>query len=140
MSTNNPETPPPNIQMTPVGFSPPASADAVGKIVGSTTKAELRFPVSVPILIILVTLIFSTLRDIVALNRRMAMINQENAPALEMLKNSGKQTEFVESLRSGLVKLSPTDPVAAKIVEDMFPTPAPEKSDGQDGSQPAPGK
>jgi hypothetical protein len=108
--------------------------------VGSTTKAELRLPIFVPLLIILLTLIFSTVRDIIALNRRMAMIDQENAPALEMLKNSGKQTEFVESLRSGLVKLSPTDPVAAKIVEDMFPTPAPEKSDGQDGSQPAPGK
>jgi hypothetical protein len=140
MNKNNPEPLQPNIQLTPVGFSPPPSADAMGQIVGSTTKAELRLPIFVPLLIILLTLIFSTVRDIIALNRRMAMIDQENAPALEMLKNSGKQTEFVESLRSGLVKLSPTDPVAAKIVEDMFPTPAPEKPEGQDGSQAAPAK
>jgi hypothetical protein len=140
MNQNNPEPAPPNIQLTPVGFSPTPSPDAVGQIVGSTTKAELRLPVFVPILIILVTLIFSTVRDITALNRRMAIINQENAPALEILKNSGKQTEFVESLHSGLQKLAPTDPVAAKIVEDMFPTPASDKSDGQEGSQPAPAK
>jgi len=134
MSKNNPEPQQPNIQMTPVGFSPPPSSDAVGQIVGTTLRQELRFPVFVPILIVLLTLIFSTLRDIVALNRRMAMINQENAPALEKLKDSGKQTEFVESLRASLQKLAPDDPVAAKIVKDMFSTPLPQKPDDVDGT------
>jgi hypothetical protein len=138
MNKNTPEPPQPGIQMTPVGFSPPRSADAVGQIMGSTTKAELRLPVFVPILIILATLIFSTIRDIIALDRRMTTIYQEDAPAQEILKNSGKQTEFVESLRSGLQKIAPTDPVAARIVKDMFPEPPPQKTD--DGSQSVPAK
>lgn len=133
MNKNNPESPQPGIQMTPVGFSPPRSADSVGQIVGSTMKPELRLPVFVPILIILATLIFSTVRDIIALNHRMTTIYQEDAPAEESLKNSGKETEFVESLRTGLQKLAPTDPVAARIVKDMFPAPPPQKTD--DSSQ-----
>jgi hypothetical protein len=100
----------------------------------------LRLPVFVPILIILLTLIFSTVRDIVTLNRHMTMINQENAPALDMLKNSGKQTEFVESIRTGLQKLEDTDPIAAHILKDMFPTPPPEKPAGDENPPPAPAK
>lgn len=117
---NTPEIPP-NIQMTPVEFSPTDNADAIGNVAAPPPRKDFQFPIFVPLAIMLLTLIFSTLRDIRALNLRMAAINEEDAPALEMLKKSGKQREFVDSLKEGILKLAPTDPIAAHIQTDFFP-------------------
>jgi hypothetical protein len=122
------DKPQPNIQITPVGFSPPKSDDAVGTIMPAP-RPETRFPVFLPILIILLTLNFSTLRDIVALNKRMTQINEENAPALDLLKKSAKQSDFVNGLRTGLINLAPNDPAAADILKQFFPPPPVDKSD-----------
>ena len=119
--TPNEPTPPPNIQMTPVEFSPPSS-DAVGSIVGTVKRTEMQFPVFIPLVIVLLTLNFTTLRDIVILNRRMMAINQDNAPNLDLLSKAGKQSEFLNSMRASLDKLSVTDPVAARINAEMFGT------------------
>ncbi len=122
----SPEPAEPVLQMTPVAFSPTPNPDAMGAI-APQPRAEFQFPISVPIAIMLVTLIFSCIRDITALNKRMTIMNAENAPALEMLKQSGRQTEFIEALRDGVLKLAPTDPIAAGIARDFFQKPAPAK-------------
>jgi len=119
MIKKKPETPP-NITMTPVQFSPSESADAVGTV-APPPRQEPRFPLFIPVFIILLTLIFTTVRDIAALNKRMSAINEDEAPALEMLKNEPRQTDLVQGLRSGLQKLSPSDPVAARLLTEFFP-------------------
>jgi hypothetical protein len=145
MKKNNPEPPPPpevpepepNIQMTPVEFSPPA-ADAIGSIGGFRPLHEMQFPVAIPITLILLTLIFSTVRDIGGFNRRLNEIQEQNAPALDMLKRAPKQMEYVESMRVDLQKLAPTDPTAAQILQDFFPAqPPPPKPDAQAGAAPS---
>jgi len=130
---NEPEKQP-EILMTPVEFSPPPSDDAVGTILPAPRK-EAEFPVFVPLVIILLTLIFSTVRDIVALNRRLTIMNFENAPALEYLKKGTKQLEFRDALKDGLTKLAPTDPVAARILQDFYAPPA-KKTDSPDDAKP----
>jgi hypothetical protein len=129
MSKNNPETPP-NIQMTPVEFSPQTSEDDLGPANARVPLNEVHFPIAIPISIILLTLIYSTGRDIAGFNRRIADIDRQNAPFVEKLKKVPKQTEFIESLRTGMVKISPTDPRAAAILRQYFP--APTKSDQGD--------
>jgi hypothetical protein len=121
MSANNP--PEPNLQLTPVQFGPPQSSDAVGVIKGSSSRPEYRFPLFVPLFIILATLNFSAYRDIVALNKRMASIAADDAPALDLLTKASKQAEFYDTLHSDLNKLALKDPAAAQIVKDYFPTP-----------------
>ncbi len=76
-----------------------------------------------PVLVVLLTLIFQTTRDIVTLEKRKESIVQKNTQAAELLKRYGKQTKFVDSLKADLQKLSPTDPIAAKIISDFFPKP-----------------
>jgi hypothetical protein len=114
--------PAPALQMTPVAFSPTPNPNALGTVPAQPRQA-FQYPIFVPFTIVLLTLIFSTVRDIAALNKRMAVMNTENAPQLEMLKQSGKQTAFIESLRDGVIKLAPTDPIAAEIARDFFPKP-----------------
>jgi len=143
VNPNDPETPP-QIQLTPVAFSPSQPEDSIGPIGPPPAPPPLQFSAFWPLLILLLTLIFGTARDVIALNKRMVNINVENAPALALLKNSNKQTAFIESLRVDLQKLSPTDPVAAQISAEYFPpppAPAPVlKTPGQDGAPKAPAK
>jgi len=63
-----------NLQMTPVGFSPP-SDDALGTVGAKIPFREMQFPVLIPVSIILLTLIYSTVRDIGGFNRRLADID-----------------------------------------------------------------
>ena len=121
MSANKPETPA-DVHLTPVEFSPP-SQDAIGTVGGRIPLREFQFPLSVPVAIILLTLICSTVRDISGFNRRLADIERQDAPSLEKLKRVPKQTEFIESLRKSLVEIAPTDPNAATILKQYFPPP-----------------
>ena len=120
MSKNKPEDPA-KIQMTPVEFSPAASEDAIGSVGGIMPLRQFQYPVSVPIAIILLTLIFSTVRDISSFNRAIDDIEKANAPSVEMLKKAPRQTEFIDAMRTGLQKLAPTDPTAAQLMREYFP-------------------
>lgn len=97
----------------------------------------MQFGVFWPILIVLLTLNFTTVRDIMALNKRIVTIKLETALSLEQIKKSGKQMEFFESLRADLLKLAPNDPVAAKIISDYFPTRPAQKPGSPDAKTPA---
>ena len=119
MKDNSP-LPPENIQLTPVEFSPASNPDAIGTV-APPPRAPFHFPLSIPVAIVILTLIFSTLNDIVTLNKKMAMINTENAPALAVLKKVGKQQEFLDSLRKDVSTLAVQDPVAARIAKDFCP-------------------
>jgi hypothetical protein len=132
MSENTPENPD-NLQLTPVGFSPPAQ-DALGSVGGKVAFREMQFPMALPVTIMLLTLIFSGIRDISGFNRRMAEMDRQDAPAVEKLKRIPKQSEFIDSLRQSLEKLAPTDPEAAKLLKQYFPPPP------KDDSQAAPAK
>jgi hypothetical protein len=91
-----------------------------------------------PGLILLLTLIVTTTREIIALHQHMDDIQQENAPALEALKKAGEQAAFVDGLHNDLQKLAVTDPVAAQIFKDFF---LPQKQDKPaPDSAKAPGK
>jgi hypothetical protein len=118
----------PEIQMTPVGFSPTSSEDSIGAVGGRVQIHERQYPLAIPLGIVLLTLIFSTVRDISGFNRRIGDIDRHDAPILEKLKRVPKQAEFVDSLKASLLKLSETDPVAAKIVREYFPQPGPAAS------------
>jgi hypothetical protein len=122
-----------SVQMTPVQFSPPANEDSIGNIGGFMPLRPTEFPVSIPLTIIVLTLIFATVRDISTFNHSVADINRAEAPALEILKQANKQTEYVDGLKTGLQKLAITDPTAAAIFHDFFP---PEKKP-QDAPKPA---
>ena len=92
--------------------------------------------------LILLTLIFSTLRDIAALNEQIGILNTQNAPGLELLKKSAKQGEFVERVHSDLQQLASTNPTAAQLLKEYFgtTTPAaapPKPSDPNTNSAPA---
>lgn len=129
----------PNVQITPVGFSPIQSDDAIGTVMPAS-RPEMQFSVFWPLLIVLLTMIFGTTRDMMALNQRMSAINEENAPALELLKKAKKQSDFVDSIHVGLQKLAPTDPIAAQICTDFFPAQPDQKSGGQDNEAKTPAK
>jgi len=135
MNMNDPETPP-NIQMTPVEFSPTPSADALGTIKGFLPLHEMQFPLAIPVAIMLLTLIFSTVRDIAGFNRRLADIDKQEAPAIETLKKVPKQTDFVNGLQKSLQKLAPTDTLAEQTLEEFFPAP---KQDTQAAPAPVSG-
>ena len=100
----------------------------------------MRFTLFVPVAIILLTLIFSTVRDIVALNKRMSAIKEEDTPALAMLKNAPKEADLAESLHAGLQKLAPTDPVAVRVLTEYFPPPTPNKTSNPDTTSSSPAK
>jgi len=140
MSKNKPEesknlpAEPANIQMTPVEFSPAPSENSIGPVGGYLPMRERQYPLALPVGIMLLTLIFSTVRDIATFNRSIDEIARTDAPGQEMLKKSSKQTEFIEGVRSDLQKLAPTDPTAAQILKEFFP---PEKKPGQDSAAPA---
>jgi hypothetical protein len=85
----------------------------------------MRFPVAIPVAIMLLTLIYSTVRDISGFNRRMAEIADQEQPAEAILKKTRRQAEFVDGLRVSLQKLAPTDPVAARIMQEYFPPQSP---------------
>jgi len=131
MSEKKPETS--EIQMTPVGFSP-AADDAIGTLPGKIPFREMEFPMAIPVAIVLLTLIYSTVRDISGFNRRLADMERQDTPAVEKLKRIPKQSEFIESLRQGLIKIAPTDPTAATLLKQYFPSPP------KDDSQSAPAK
>ena len=122
MSQNSPEIPPP-ITVTPVEFSPTSNADEIGSVGHFPPLLEMEFPLAVPVTIIVLTLIFSSVRDIAGFNRRLADIDEQNVPVLEMLKKVPKQTELIQSLQTGLKKLSVTDPDAAEILAEYYPPP-----------------
>jgi hypothetical protein len=132
MSEKTPDKPD-NIQLTPVGFSPP-SQDALGTVGGKVPFREMQFPMALPVAIMLLSLIYSEVRDISGMNRRMAEMDRQNAPAVEKLERIPKQSEFIDSLRQNLVKLAPTDPAAAALLKQYFPSPP------KDESQTAPAK
>jgi len=75
-----------------------------------------------PLGLILVVLILSTLRDTINLHRHEVLVRAQNAQAGERLKKVGEEAALVEKLRAGLAKLAATDPVAAQIQGDFFPT------------------
>jgi len=116
--------------MTPVEFSPP-SKDALGTVGVKIPFHEMQFPLAIPVTIVLLTLILSTLRDISGFNRRLADIDRQNAPSVEKLKRVPKQSEFIESLRKSLVKIAPTDPDAAILLRQYFPPPPKQDKDNQ---------
>ena len=131
MSQKNPEVTP-NVQMTPVQFSPPASKDALGNVGGFLPQRHGEFPVFIPMTIIVLTLIFATIRDISTFNRSVTDIERTNAPALEILKQANKQTEYINALKAGLQTIAPNDPAAAQILQEFFPEKKP------DAAKPAP--
>ena len=138
MSNETPQAPetPPNIQMTPVEFSPVSTDDAIGSVGARTPIREIQFPLAVPVTIMLFTMIFSTVRDIAGFNRRLADIDRQEAPYLEKLKTVPKQSEFIDSVRASLSKLAVTDPYAARIMKQYFP-PEPKPDDQSKSTAPA---
>jgi hypothetical protein len=122
-----------DIQITPVEFSPSQSKDAMG-VVPPAPRQPYQFPLWVPVLIVLLTLIGATLRDMIALNRRMSEIQHDNAPVRDVLARSVKQSDFANALKDGIEKLSATDPVAAQIRREFFPPQAPPPKDDKAGT------
>ncbi|MDD5262588.1 MAG: hypothetical protein PHD76_12150 [Methylacidiphilales bacterium] len=76
-----------------------------------------------PVLVVLLSLIFSTARDIITLEKRKEAVAQKNTQAAELLKRYGKQTKFVDSLKADLQRIAANDAIAAKIISDFFPKP-----------------
>ena len=85
-----------------------------------------------PFLIVLLTLIFSTSKDIYFLHKHKNALIVQNAKAAEPLLNAGKEAEFVEKLHTDLNQLAPTDPTAAKILADFFASPTAQKEEATD--------
>ncbi len=134
MSKNKPENPE-NLQLTPVEFSPSPNKEAIGPVGGFLPLHEIQFPLSLPVGIMLVTLIFSTVRDISTFNRGTTNIERMDAPSEETLKKASNLTERINSLQTALQKLSVTDPISAQIYKDFFPPDkqdTPEKKDTPD--------
>lgn len=135
----NEQNPPPNIQMTPVEFSPAQSGDAIGTVMPAS-RPEFQISAFWPVFIVLLTLIFSTGRDMVTLNKRMAAVNDDIAPAQEVLKQAKKQADYVDSLHVSLQKLAATDPIAAQILAEYFTSQADQKKAPLDNSAAPPAK
>jgi hypothetical protein len=108
----------------------------------SSGRTTTRYSTVLPFLIVLVTLILSTGKDIVILYKRKILLVEQNARAAEPLKKAGKQAEFIDSLKADLIKLSPADPVAARIVTEFFTPPSAPKQMDQAAQPPlkTPGK
>lgn len=123
--TPPPEPAAPELHLTAIEFTPSENKDAIGDPARFLPLMDMQFPVAIPLVIILLTLIYSTGRDISGFNRRIHDMKEAEAPSLELLKKVPKQSEFVESLHKGLQKLAPTDPVAAKFLHDFYPPPPP---------------
>lgn len=121
MSANDSQNAESKIQKTPE-LSPVSSGGTKSRF-KPAPKPPREFSIAIPLAILLVTLIFSTGRDMVALNKRMTAINNENAPALEILRKAskGNQRAFIDSLKAGITKLTLTDPIAAQIGREFFP-------------------
>jgi hypothetical protein len=128
MSKNKPENSE-NVQLTPVEFSPTPNKDAIGSVGGFAPIREIQYPLSLPVGIMLLTLIFSTVRDIATFNKGTANIERADAPSEEILKSASNLTDRIEMFRVALQKLSITDPVSAQIYKEYFP---PEKKDATD--------
>ena len=102
---------------TPPPFTAPAQ-------LGSMPRRPPTYTAFVPVLMILVILILSSLKDIVTLIRRKNALLAQHAQAMEPLRFAGRQAEFIDSLHDDLVKVAPSDPAAAAILTEFFPPPA----------------
>lgn len=91
-------------------------------------RGKRRYSTFLPFFIVLMTLVFSTVRDMATLYKHTALIHHENAMATEPLRKAGEQGMFVDSLRIDLQKLASSDPAAARVVSDFFPPPPPPPS------------
>ena len=116
-----PTEPTPQGRVLSVPFAPTQSREAVRVPEPLPPPPPRQFTLVVPVAILLVTLNFAAFRNIIELNKRLTLLESQNAPAREMLKNSGKQSEFLKSVRADVLKLAETDPVAAQIAKIYFP-------------------
>ena len=119
-------------------------ANAFGAVTGFFNPPEIpgadktKRPVSLfwTVLIILATLIFSTTRDLVILQKRRDIISNSSEQIAELLKKNSKQSELIEGLKTDLKKISGSDPVAARILTDFFSPPAPPKESQEETELP----
>jgi hypothetical protein len=81
---------------------------------------ETSYATLLPLLILLLTLVLSTSRDISILYQRKISLVIENAQAAKPLDDAARQAVFIDSLHTDLAKLAQTDPVAAQIMADFF--------------------
>jgi len=88
-------------------------------------RAKKRFSTFWPFVIVLMTLIFSTVRDGVTLYKRTLSLRRESAQQEEPLKKAGQQALLLETLKNDLETLAISDPVAARIEQDFFPPSTP---------------
>jgi len=87
-------------------------------------RAKRRFSTFWPFVIVLMTLIFSTVRDGVTLYKRTLALRRESAQQEGALKKAGTQALLLDTLKGDLETLAISDPIAAKIDQDFFPPPA----------------
>jgi hypothetical protein len=142
VNENEPQSEPaePAIQMTPVEFGPTETEEqAIGTIPPAPRQPTL-YSSFWPILILLVVLIYSSVRDVITLNRHIVEINVDEASAMEMLKGQNRQTDFVEAMRANLQALSATDPAAAQICSEYYPSAPSQKSAAPVNSSKTPGQ
>jgi hypothetical protein len=77
----------------------------------------------IPLLIVVVTLIGATFRDIATIQAQKAVLIQENARLAAQLDAVGKQAEFVSKLKKDFEPITQTDPAVARIFTELFPPP-----------------
>lgn len=87
--------------------------------------SDLRYSTALPFVIVLITLILTTAKDIYIIHQRKDSAISENARMAESLTKVGAQAKYIESLRADLVTLAEKDPRAARIVADFFTPPKP---------------
>ena len=99
---------------------------------------DSSYTLLLPFLIVLLTLIFSTCKDLLIVYRHKISLVVENANAARPLNEAAKQAVFIDSLHTDLAKLAVTDPVAARIIADFFSQPSVHRAHVSDDDAPAP--
>lgn len=82
-----------------------------------------------PFLIVLLTLIFGSLKEVVTLLKCKASVRHEEVQSTTYLDEARKQAVFMDSLRQDLRQLSSTDTVAAQVLSDFSPPAAPKNGE-----------
>ncbi len=74
-----------------------------------------------PFVMVLITQIVLTSRDLVVFHARKQRAIEQNAQASAILKQSALQVQALEKLQVDLIKASESDPIIKKITDDYFP-------------------
>lgn len=86
----------------------------------STSESRRLF---MPVLIVLLALIASDVRDILTIHSQTAVIRQQNRHMAVQLDSAAKQDAFVTKLRKDLEPVSQSDPAVQSILNSLFPPP-----------------